>query len=154
MEEKVMKKKTAVITVVATIAAVGATVFMIKKGPELKEELLEKVDTLKVKIKDLEVTDVTDAIQAKLIEIKDDIKEFDWEKPKKEVEKKFYEFKNQIQSVKKHIPLIKEENGSLIADESVADEIESIASESTALASDGVAIASEITSLAPKNIAG
>jgi len=73
-----MKKRTAIITAIATVAAVGATVFMIKKGPELKEELLEKVDSLKAKIKDLEVSDVTDAIQAKLVEIKNDIKEFDW----------------------------------------------------------------------------
>ena len=118
-----MKKRTAVITAVATVAAVGATVFMIKKGPELKEELLEKVDSLKAKIKDLEVSDVTDAIQAKLVEIKDDIKEFDWEKPKKEVEKKFYELKRQIKSVKKHMPLIEEDNGSLtVADVPLVEE--------------------------------
>ena len=117
VEEKIMKRKTAVITVVATIAAVGATVFMIKKGPELKEELLEKVESLKVKIKDLEVSDVADAIQVKLVEIKDDIKDFDWEKPKKEVEKKFYELKRQIKSVKKHMPLVEEEKASLIEEE-------------------------------------
>lgn len=104
-----MKKKTVIITAIAAIAAVGATIFVIKKGPELKEELLEKVDALKAKIKDIEVSDVKDAIQAKLVEIKEDIKAFDWEKPKKEVEKKFHEFKKQLKSVKKHIPLIDEQ---------------------------------------------
>ena len=105
-----MKKRTVVITAIAAIAAVGATIFVIKKGPELKEELLEKVDNLKAKIKDIEVSDVKDAIQAKLVEIKEDIKAFDWEKPKKEVERKFYELKKQLKSVKKHMPLIDENN--------------------------------------------
>jgi len=103
-----MKKRTAIITAVATVAAVGATIFMIKKGPELKEELLEKVDALKAKIKDIEVSDVKDAVQAKLVEIKEEIKAFDWEKPKEEVQKKFYELTKQIKSVKKHMPLIEE----------------------------------------------
>jgi len=104
-----MKKKTAVITGVVAIVALGATIFAIKKGPELKENLLKKVDSLKTKIKDIEVSDVKDAIQAKLVEIKDEIKAFDWEKPKEEVEKKFYELKKQIRSVKKHIPLTQED---------------------------------------------
>jgi chaperonin cofactor prefoldin len=84
-----MKKKTAIITVIATVAAIGAAIFVAKKGPELKKELLEKVDTLKGKVKDLEVSEVKDAIQEKLVEIKNDIKDFDWEKPKEEVGKKF-----------------------------------------------------------------
>jgi len=104
-----MKKKTAIITAVAAIFAIAATIFVIKKGPQLKEDLLRKVDELKAKIKDFEVSDVKDAIQAKLVEIKEDIKAFDWEKPKEEVEKKFYEFKKQLRSVKKHIPLIEED---------------------------------------------
>ena len=103
-----MKKKTVIITAIAAVAAIGATIFVIKKGPELKEELLKKVESLKAKIKDFEVSEVKDAIQAKLVEIKEEIKAFDWEKPKKEVEKKFYELKKQIRSVKKHIPLIEE----------------------------------------------
>jgi len=106
-----MKKKTVIITAIATVAAIGATIFVIKKGPELKEELLKKVESLKAKIKDIEVSDVKDAIQAKLAEIKEEIKAFDWEKPKKEVERKFYELKKQIKSVKKHIPLVEETDG-------------------------------------------
>lgn len=108
-EDHTMKKKTAIITAVAAIFAIAATIFVIKKGPQLKEDLLRKVDELKAKIKDFEVSDVKDAIQAKLVEIKEDIKAFDWEKPKEEVEKKFYEFKKQLRSVKKHIPLIEED---------------------------------------------
>lgn len=103
-----MKKKTAVITAIAAVIAIGATIFVIKKGPQLKEELLEKVDNLKAKVKDFEVSEVKDAIQAKLIEIKEEIKAFDWEKPKDEVERKFYELKKQIKAVKKHLPLIEE----------------------------------------------
>jgi len=104
-----MKKKTVIITAVAAVFAVGATIFVVKKGPQLKKELLEKVDSLKAKIKDIEVSEVKDAIQAKLVEIKEEIKAFDWEKPKAEVEKKFYEIKKQIKSVKKHMPLIEED---------------------------------------------
>ena len=103
-----MKKRMAIITTIAAIATVGAAMFVVKKGPELKEELLEKVDSLKAKIKDIEVSDVKDAIQVKLIELKDEIKAFDWERPKEEVENKFYELKKQIKSVRKHIPLIEE----------------------------------------------
>jgi len=113
-----MKKKTVVITALAALAAIGAAIFVAKKGPELKEDLLEKVDSLKVKIKDIEVSEVKDAIQMKLVEIKEDIKNFDWNKPKEEVEKKFYELKNQLKSVKKHIPLTEE------AEELVVEEIE------------------------------
>lgn len=105
-----MKKSTAIITGIATAVTVVAAIFVIKKGPQLKEDLLEKVDDLKAKIKDLEVSEVKEAIQTKLVEIKDDIKDFDWEKPKDEVEKKFYEFKNQLRSVKKHMPLVDEKN--------------------------------------------
>lgn len=104
-----MKKETIIITAVAAVFAIIATIFVVKKGPKLKEDLLEKVDDLKAKVKDFEVSEVKDAIQAKLVEIKEDIKAFDWEKPKEEVEKKFYEFKKQIRSVKKHIPLAEEE---------------------------------------------
>jgi len=103
-----MKKKTVIITAIAAIAAIGATIFVVKKGPELKEELIKKVDALKAKIKDIEVSEVKDAISAKLVEIKEEIKAFDWEKPKKEVEKKFYEIKKQIKSVKSHMPLVEE----------------------------------------------
>ena len=103
-----MKRRTAVITAVAAVAAVGTAIFMIKNGSDLKEELLEKVDALKAKIKDIEVSEVKDAVHAKLVEIKEEIKEFDWEKPKEEVRKKFYELKKQIKSVKKHFPLMEE----------------------------------------------
>ena len=103
-----MKKRTIIFTLVAAVAAIGATLFIIKKGPELKKELIGKVDQLKEKIKDIEVSDVKDAISTKLTEIKADIQAFDWEKPKAEVEKKFYEFKKQIRAVKKHLPLIQE----------------------------------------------
>ena len=103
-----MKKKTIIITVIAAIFAVGTTVFVIKKGPKLKEDLLKKVDELKTKIKDIEMSEVKDAIHTKLVEIKEEIKAFDWEKPKAEVEKKFFELKKQIKSVKKHMPLIEE----------------------------------------------
>lgn len=101
-----MKKKTVAITAIAAIAAVGATIFVIKKGPALKEELLNKVDALKTKIKDIEVSEVKEAISNRLVEIKEDIKNFDWEKPKAEVEKKFYELRRKIREVKKHVPLI------------------------------------------------
>ena len=103
-----MKKKTVIITAIAAAVAVGATIFVVKKGPELKEDLLKKVDALKNKIKDLEVSEVKDAIYAKLCEIKNEITEFDWEKPQEEVKKKFYEFKKQIISVKNHLPLTEE----------------------------------------------
>ena len=101
-----MKKKTLIITAIAAVAAIGATVFVVKKGPELKEELLERIDTLKAKIKDIEASEVKEAVKAKLIEIKEEIKAFDWEKSKDDVQQKFYDFKRQIKSVKKHIPLI------------------------------------------------
>ena len=104
-----MKKKTIIITAIAAITAIGATIFVVKKGPQLKEELLEKVDDLKAKIKDIEISDVKDALQGKLTEIKEDIKGFDWEKSKEDVQAKFYEIKSRIKSVKKHIPLIEEE---------------------------------------------
>lgn len=103
-----MKKKTVVITAIAAIATVGAAFFVVKKGPELKKELLEKTDALKAKIKDLEVSEVKDAIQTKLVEIKEEIKSFDWDKSKDEVQKKFHELKKQLRSVKKHIPLTEE----------------------------------------------
>ena len=100
-----MKKRAIVLTALAAASAIAATVFAVKKGPELKDELLTKVDDLKEKIKNTEVSDVTDAISLKISEIKESIHDFDWEKSKDEVEKKFYEIKNQIRSVKKHIPL-------------------------------------------------
>jgi chaperonin cofactor prefoldin len=104
-----MKKKTVMITAIAaTIATIGAAIFVAKKGPELKEDLLKRVDTLKERIKDLEVSEVKEAIHSKLVEIKNEIKDFDWEKPKEEVEKKFYELRKQLKSVKKHIPLTEE----------------------------------------------
>jgi len=103
-----MKKKTVVLTVIAAVAAIGATIFVVKKGPELKAELLEKVDALKAKIKDIEMSDVKDAVQAKLAEIKEDIKAFDWEKSKEDVQAKFHEIKGRLKSVKKHIPLTEE----------------------------------------------
>lgn len=106
-----MKKKTVIITVIAAIAAIGATVFIVKKGPDLKEELLEKIDTLKAKIKDIEASEVKDAVKAKLIEIKEDVKAYDWEKSKEDVKNKFYDFKRQIKAVKKHIPLVEDELG-------------------------------------------
>jgi len=105
-----MKRKTAIFTAIAALFALLATLFVIKKGPQLKEELLSRVDELKTKINDFEVSDVKDAIGVKLVEIKDDIKNFDWEKSKIEVEKKFVEVTKQIKSVKKHFPLLKEEN--------------------------------------------
>ena len=119
---KNMKKKTAIITAVATVAAVGAAIFVVKKGPELKEDLLKKVDSLKEKIKDLEVSEVKDAIHAKLVEIKTEIKEFDWEKPKEEVEKKFHELKKQLKSVKKHLPLTQEAKDAPLIEEAPASE--------------------------------
>lgn len=103
-----MKKKTVIITAIAAIVAIGATIFVVKKGPQLKEELLEKVDNLKAKIKDIEISDVKDALQGKLTEIKEDIKAFDWEKSKEDVQAKFYEVKSKLKSVKKHIPLTEE----------------------------------------------
>jgi len=105
--EKRTKKKL-IIAGLAAIAAIGATVFVVKKGPELKAELLERVDNLKAKIKDIEISDVKDALQGKLTEIKEDIKAFDWEKSKEDVQAKFYEVKAKLKSVKKHIPLTEE----------------------------------------------
>ena len=112
MEAFKMKKKTVFFTAIAAVAAVGATIFIVKKGPELKEELLKKVDHLKEKIKDLEMSDVKEAITAKLTEIKEGVQNFDWTKSKEEVEKKFQDFKAQLKSVKKHIPLTEEINTS------------------------------------------
>ena len=100
-----MKKKTLIITAIAATAAVVATVFVVKKGPELKKELEDKVDKLKEKIKNIEMSDVKEAISVKLTEIKENIQEFDWNKSKEEVERKFHEIKGQLKSVKKHIPL-------------------------------------------------
>ena len=100
-----MKKKAVIITVIAAVGAIATTIFVIKKGPQLKRDLLNKVDHLKEKIKDIEVSDVKDAISSKLLEIKENIQDFDWNKPKKEVENKFHEIRNQLKSVKKHIPL-------------------------------------------------
>ena len=100
-----MRKRTAVIGIIAGIAAIIATIFIIKKGPELKKDLLEKVDKMKTKIKDIEMSDVKAAISEKLTEIKKSIQEFDWNKSKREVEAKFHEVKKQLQNVKKHIPL-------------------------------------------------
>jgi chaperonin cofactor prefoldin len=107
MEKKTKKKL--IIAGIAAVAAVGATVFVVKKGPELKEELLEKVDALKAKIKDIEASEVKEAIKTKLNDIKEDIKAFDWEKSKEDVQNKFLEVKGKLKSVKKHIPLTEEE---------------------------------------------
>ncbi len=64
----------------ALIGAGLGVLFAPKKGSETRKELKEKCDDLLTKAKDIDVKEVKDDFENKILEIKNDIKELDKEK--------------------------------------------------------------------------
>jgi len=64
-------------------AGLGAglgVLFAPKKGSETRKELRDKVDELLAKAKELDINDVSEAVEGKIKELKEDIKDLDKEK--------------------------------------------------------------------------
>ena len=80
----------------ALVGAAAVALFTPKSGQEMQKELLQKLEDLQSKIKDIEVDEVKAAFTAKLDDVKDVINNFDWETSKAELEVKVNEVKAKL----------------------------------------------------------
>ena len=89
-------KKRNVFVLGALMGAAAVALLTPKSGKEMQKELLNKVDEIQNKIKDIEIEDVKQSFTAKLDEIKDLVNNFDWESSKAELESKVNDVKEKL----------------------------------------------------------
>lgn len=101
-------KKRNVFVLGALLGAAAVALLTPKSGKEMQNELLQKVDDLQTKIKDLEVEDVKEAFVTKLDEIKELVNNFDWELSKADLEVKVNDVKAKLNEMVQRLDEAKE----------------------------------------------
>lgn len=108
MKGGLFMKKRNVFVLGALLGAAAVALLTPKSGKEMQNELLQKVDDLQTKIKDLEVEDVKEAFVTKLDEIKELINNFDWELSKADLEVKVNDVKAKLNEMVQRLDEAKE----------------------------------------------
>ena len=108
MKGGLLMKKRNVFVLGALLGAAAVALLTPKSGKEMQNELLQKVDDLQTKIKDLEVEDVKEAFVTKLDEIKDLVNNFDWELSKADLEVKVNDVKAKLNEMVQRLDEAKE----------------------------------------------
>ncbi len=108
MKGGLLMKKRNVFVLGALLGAAAVALLTPKSGKEMQNELLQKVDDLQTKIKDLEVEDVKEAFVTKLDEIKELVNNFDWELSKADLEVKVNDVKAKLNEMVQRLDEAKE----------------------------------------------
>ena len=108
MKGGLLMKKRNVFVLGALLGAAAVALLTPKSGKEMQNELLQKVDDLQTKIKDLEVEDVKEAFVTKLDEIKEIVNNFDWELSKADLEVKVNDVKAKLNEMVQRLDEAKE----------------------------------------------
>ena len=108
MKGGLLMKKRNVFVLGALLGAAAVALLTPKSGKEMQNELLQKVDDIQTKIKDLEVEDVKEAFVTKLDEIKELINNFDWELSKADLEVKVNDVKAKLNEMVQRLDEAKE----------------------------------------------
>ena len=108
MKGGLLMKKRNVFVLGALLGAAAVALLTPKSGKEMQNELLQKVDDLQTKIKDLEVEDVKEAFVTKLDEIKELVNNFDWELSKADLEVKVNDVKAKLNKMVQRLDEAKE----------------------------------------------
>lgn len=108
MKGGLFMKKRNVFVLGALLGAAAVALLTPKSGKEMQNELLQKVDDLQTKIKDLEVEDVKEAFVTKLDEVKELINNFDWELSKADLEVKVNDVKAKLNEMVQRLDEAKE----------------------------------------------
>ena len=108
MKGGLLMKKRNVFVLGALMGAAAVALLTPKSGKEMQNELLQKVDDLQTKIKDLEVEDVKEAFVTKLDEIKELVNNFDWELSKADLEVKVNDVKAKLNEMVQRLDEAKE----------------------------------------------
>lgn len=108
MKGGLFMKKRNVFVLGALLGAAAVALLTPKSGKEMQNELLQKVDDLQTKIKDLEVEDVKEAFVTKLDEIKELVNNFDWELSKADLEIKVNDVKAKLNEMVQRLDEAKE----------------------------------------------
>ncbi len=108
MKGGLFMKKRNVFVLGALLGAAAVALLTPKSGKEMQNELLQKVDDIQTKIKDLEVEDVKEAFVTKLDEIKELINNFDWELSKADLEVKVNDVKAKLNEMVQRLDEAKE----------------------------------------------
>ena len=108
MKGGLFMKKRNVFVLGALLGAAAVALLTPKSGKEMQKELLQKVDDVQTKIKDLEVEDVKEAFVTKLDEIKELINNFDWELSKADLEEKVNDVKAKLNEMVQRLDEAKE----------------------------------------------
>ncbi len=108
MKGGLFMKKRNVFVLGALLGAAAVALLTPKSGKEMQNELLQKVDDIQTKIKDLEVEDVKEAFVTKLDEIKELVNNFDWELSKADLEVKVNDVKAKLNEMVQRLDEAKE----------------------------------------------
>ena len=108
MKGGLFMKKRNVFVLGALLGAAAVALLTPKSGKEMQNELLQKVDDIQTKIKDLEVEDVKEAFVTKLDEIKELVNNFDWELSKADLEVKVNDVKAKLNEMVERLDEAKE----------------------------------------------
>ena len=108
MKGALFMKKRNVFVLGALLGAAAVALLTPKSGKEMQNELLQKVDDIQTKIKDLEVEDVKEAFVTKLDEIKELVNNFDWELSKADLEVKVNDVKAKLNEMVQRLDEAKE----------------------------------------------
>ena len=108
MKGGLLMKKRNVFVLGALLGAAAVALLTPKSGKEMQNELLQKVDDIQTKIKDLEVEDVKEAFVTKLDEIKELVNNFDWELSKADLEVKVNDVKAKLNEMVQRLDEAKE----------------------------------------------
>ena len=101
-------KKRNVFLLGAALGAAAVALLTPKSGKEMQKELLQKVDDIQTRIKELEVEEVKAAFVTKLDEIKEVVNNFDWEVSKSEIEAKVSDVKAKLNEMATRIDQAKD----------------------------------------------
>ena len=108
MKGGLFMKKRNIFVLGALLGAAAVALLTPKSGKEMQNELLQKVDDIQTKIKDLEVEDVKEAFVTKLDEIKELVNNFDWELSKADLEVKVNDVKAKLNEMVQRLDEAKE----------------------------------------------
>lgn len=98
---KETKKSVAKFALGAAVGAGLGVLFAPKKGSETREDLKEKFEALKEKVKSINVEDVKEEFEIKIEEIKNDLTDLDKEKVLKIAKKKAGQIKDKTEDLAK-----------------------------------------------------